>query len=143
LTGQFSSAPFIMLAEDNPADVYLLQRSLKRHLENFELQVFDDGEKAIRFIEAVDADESVPSPAIVLADLNLPKKGGLEILQFVRQSRRLGRVPFVVLTSSDSPADRAETERCGATAYFCKPGNLSDFMAIGLVIRDALAAETA
>lgn len=143
LTGPVSSSPFILLAEDNPADVFLLQRALNKHLLDFELRVFNDGETAVRFIEAVDADESAEPPALILADLNLPKKGGLELLQFVRKSRRSGRVPFLVLTSSDSPLDRRETAKFGATGYFCKPSSLTAFMEIGLVIKDALAGEPA
>jgi DNA-binding response OmpR family regulator len=143
LTEEVSSAPFILLAEDNPADVFLLERALKKHLDGFELRVFADGEKAVRFIEAVDADESATPPALILADLNLPKKGGLELLQLVRQSRRSGRVPFLVLTSSDSPFDRTETAKFGATGYFCKPSGLAEFMEIGRVIKEALAGEPA
>ncbi len=143
LTEEVSSAPFILLAEDNPADVFLLERALNKHLLDFELRVFADGEKAVRFIDAVDADESAAPPALILADLNLPKKGGLELLQSVRKSRRSGRVPFLILTSSDSPVDRTETARFGATGYFCKPSSLAEFMEIGRVIKEALAGEPA
>lgn len=143
LTEELSSAPFILLAEDNPADVFLLERALNKHLLDFKLRVFADGEKAVRFIDAVDADESAAPPALILADLNLPKKGGLELLQFVRKSRRSRRVPFLILTSSDSPVDRTETAKFGATGYFCKPSSLAEFMEIGRVIKEALAGEPA
>ncbi len=143
LTEEVSSAPFILLAEDNPADVFLLERALNKHLLDFELRVFADGEKAVRFIDAVDADDSTAPPALILADLNLPKKGGLELLQFVRKSKRSGRVPFLILTSSDSPVDREETARFGATGYFCKPSSLAEFMEIGRIIKEALAAKPA
>jgi DNA-binding response OmpR family regulator len=143
LNAELSSAPLILLAEDNPADVFLLERALNKHLEHFELRVCADGEKAVRFIEAVDGDESAAPPALILADLNLPRKGGLELLQFVRNSRRSGRVPFLILTSSDSPVDRTETARFGATGYFCKPSGLAEFMEIGRVIKEALAGEPA
>jgi CheY-like chemotaxis protein len=143
LTEEVSSARFILLAEDNPADVFLLERALNKHLLDFELRVFADGEKAVRFMDAVDADESAALPALILADLNLPKKGGLELLQFVRKSKRSGRVPFLILTSSDSPVDRMETARFGATGYFCKPSSLVEFMEIGRVIKEALAGEPA
>jgi CheY-like chemotaxis protein len=143
LTAELSSAPLILLAEDNPADVFLLECALNKHLQDFKLRVFADGEKAVRFIEAVDADESAAPPTLILADLNLPKKGGLELLQFVRKSRRCGSVPFLVLTSSDSPFDRAETAKSGATGYFSKPSSLTEFMEIGHLIKDALLGERA
>ena len=143
LTEEGSSAPFILLAEDNPADVFLLERALNKHLLDFELRVFTDGEKAVRFIDAVDDDESAALPALILADLNLPKKGGLELLQFVRKSKRSWRVPFLVLTSSDSPVDRTETAKFGATGYVCKPSSLAEFMEIGRVIKETLAGKPA
>ena len=130
----------LLLAEDSPADVYIVKRSLKKHLPGFDLRVVDDGEKAIRFIDTVDGDDALPCPCAMIVDLNLPKKGGREILQRVRQSRRSCEIPVVVLTSSDSPVDRADAASGGATAYFCKPIDLDEFMEIGQIVKDALSA---
>jgi chemotaxis family two-component system response regulator Rcp1 len=133
------NSPILLLAEDSPADVYIVQRSLRQHLRSFELQVVDDGEKAIRMIEAIDADDTTPCPSILILDLNLPKRSGQEILQCIRGSRRCSRVPVVVLTASDSPADQAAVAKHGATAYFCKPIELDQFMELGKIVKDALA----
>src|SRR5437868_14368236 len=97
------NSQMVLLAEDSPADVYIVKRSLKKHLPGFDLRVVEDGEKAIRYIETVDGDDGLPCPSAMIIDLNLPKKSGREILQRIRQSRRSCGIPVVVLTSSDSP----------------------------------------
>ena len=132
--------PFVLLVEDSPADVYIVRESLKKHMKEVDLHVLSDGEKAFDLIEAAEADESRPSPAILILDLNLPKRSGREILQRIRTSRRLARIPVVIFTSSDSPQDRAETTRLGATAYFRKPADLEEFMCIGKVVQSVLTA---
>ena len=133
-----TKTPVILLIEDSSADVYLVRESLTKHLKEFELQVVNDGEKAFKLIEAADLDTSMPCPSLMLLDLNLPKRSGQEILQRLRQSPRCGHVPVVILTSSDSPADRAETAKLGATAYFRKPPDLEEFMQIGMVVERVL-----
>jgi CheY-like chemotaxis protein len=132
--------PFVLLVEDSPADIYIVRESLKKHMKEVNLQVLNDGEKAFALIEAAESDDSAPSPALLILDLNLPKRSGQEILQRVRQSSKLGRIPVVIFTSSDSPVDRAETSRLGATAYFRKPADLEEFMCIGKVVQSVLTA---
>ena len=132
--------PFVLLVEDSPADIYIVRESLKKHMKEINLQVLNDGEKAFALIEASEADDSMPSPALLILDLNLPKRSGQEILQRVRQSSKFGRIPVVIFTSSDSPSDRAETTRLGATAYFRKPADLEEFMCIGKVVQSVLSA---
>jgi len=138
----FFHPPFVLLVEDSPADTYIVRESLKKHMKEVNLQVLSDGEKAFAMIEATEADESAPSPAVLILDLNLPKRSGQEILQRVRQSAKLGRIPVVIFTSSDSPVDRAETSRLGATAYFRKPADLEEFMCIGKVVQSVLTAQS-
>ena len=135
-------SPFVLLIEDSPADIYIVRESLKKHLKDVQLQVLSDGEKAFDMIEATEADDSAPAPAILILDLNLPKRSGQEILQRIRQSSKLARVPVVIFTSSDSPADRAETTKLGATAYFRKPADLEEFMCIGKVVQSVLKAHS-
>jgi CheY-like chemotaxis protein len=134
--------PFVLLVEDSPADIYIVRESLKKHLKEIELRVLNDGEKAFSLIEATEADESAPSPALLILDLNLPKRSGQEVLQRVRQSTKLGNIPVVIFTSSDSPLDRAETSKLGATAYFRKPADLEEFMCIGKVVQSVLSAHS-
>jgi len=134
------NSPFtILLAEDNPGDVFLVRRALGKHgFEDVELIVVEDGQAALRYIEGVDADESVFAPALALLDLNLPRATGSRILTRIRQSRRCGAIPIIIVTSSDSALDRDAAAQLGATGYFQKPGDLAGFMRLGQVVRDAL-----
>jgi CheY-like chemotaxis protein len=134
--------PFVLLVEDSLADIYIVRESLKKHLKEVNLQVLSDGEKAFALIEATEADDSAPPPALLILDLNLPKRSGHEILRRVRQSSKLGHIPVVIFTSSDSPTDRAETTKLGANAYFRKPADLEEFMCIGKVVQSVLSARS-
>jgi len=134
-----SSLITILLAEDNPGDVFLVRRALQKHgLRDVELIVVEDGQAALRYIERVDADDSVFSPDLALLDLNLPRATGSRILLRIRQSRRCGRIPIIIVTSSDSPLDRDAAAQLGASSYFQKPGDLAGFMQLGQVVRDVL-----
>jgi DNA-binding response OmpR family regulator len=97
-----------------------------------------DGEKAIRFIENAEKDESAPCPKLLLLDLNLPRKNGIEILERLRRSDKCGNIPVIVVTSSDSQQDRDDAARLGATRYFRKPHDFDEFVKLGEVVRQVL-----
>jgi chemotaxis family two-component system response regulator Rcp1 len=134
-----TSSITILLAEDNPGDVFLIRRALGKHgLEDIELTVVEDGQAALRYIERVDADDSLVAPDLALLDLNLPRATGSRILTKIRQSRRCAGIPIIIVTSSDSPLDRDSAAQLGATGYFQKPGDLATFMQLGRLVRDVL-----
>ncbi|HYP08920.1 MAG TPA: response regulator [Bryobacteraceae bacterium] len=118
----------VFLAEDNPADVYLIQEALRRHGLQFHLTVADDGEKALSILAGGGEYD------LLLLDLNMPKRSGGEILEMLRGLS----VPIVILTSSDSPSDRKMAARLGVTHYIQKPTELDDFLAIGGMIKAIL-----
>jgi CheY-like chemotaxis protein len=129
----------IFLAEDNPADVYLIERALKEHNISFQLEVAENGKQALMFLRRADElDDKDGLPSLIVLDLNLPQHDGAEILQRIRQTRSLASVPVVVLTSSDSPRDQLTALESGASQYIRKPSNLQDFMAIGAALKDLL-----
>lgn len=132
----------IVLVEDAAADVFLVREALLLGGLDFSLRVLDDGEKAIEFIEKVEEDHTEECPHLVLLDLNLPKKSGTQVLERMRQSQRCGRVPVIVLTSSDSPKDKEQTALLGANQYFRKPSKLAEFMRLGEIVRDLLRSGT-
>lgn len=128
----------IFLAEDNPADVYLIERALKEHNLVFQLEVAENGKQALTFLRRADELGKEALPSLIVLDLNLPQHDGAEILQRIRQTRSLESVPVVVLTSSDSPRDQLSALESGASRYIRKPSNLQDFMAIGAALKDLL-----
>jgi CheY-like chemotaxis protein len=120
----------ILLAEDNPADVYLIEEALREHQVDFKITVAEDGEAAINLLSS-----NAVQPDIVLLDLNMPKRSGGEVLDSLRKNARKD-LPVLVLTSSDSPADREEAMRLGATRYIRKPTGLDEFLEIGATIKE-------
>jgi two-component system, chemotaxis family, response regulator Rcp1 len=128
----------IALIEDNPADAFLVQEAITNRQISANLVVIRDGEKAIRAIGRVDADDDAIRPNLFLLDLNLPTRTGEEVLTHIRNSRRLSMTPVVVMTSSGSPKDRAMAESLGASRYFCKPSDYDSFMRLGEVIEEIL-----
>ncbi|PYT12316.1 MAG: response regulator [Acidobacteria bacterium] len=133
----------IVVVEDNEPDVFLVREALQLAGLDFELHAVDNGENAVEFIDKVEGDDTLPRPDLVLLDLNLPKKGGGLVLERVRRSPTCGHVPVVVLTSSDSPQDKAQAARLGATQYFRKPSRLEEFMKLGPLVRELLDPEQA
>jgi CheY-like chemotaxis protein len=124
----------LLLVEDNPGDVYLIRRALDAQALAYDLSVASDGEEAIRYLEESEAADRAID--LVLLDLNLPRRGGIEVLMRIRTSPSFAKVPTLLLTSSDSPQDRERSFRLGASAYFRKPSNLADFMKIGEMVKD-------
>lgn len=126
----------LLLAEDNPGDVFLVRRALDSASVPYDLLLARDGEEAISYITEADLGGRVID--LLLIDLNLPKHDGTEVLSYVRKSKALGTVPIIVLTSSDSPRDRDRCMDLGANQYFQKPSDLERYMKLGGVVKDVM-----
>jgi two-component system, chemotaxis family, response regulator Rcp1 len=131
----------ILLIEDNPGDVLLVREALREHGVTAPLFVITDGEKAVEFIESLGKDGDRPCPALVLLDLNLPKRTGHDVLSRMREMKRCEHTPVVILSSSDAPADRRAAAAFDISRYIRKPSTLDEFMMIGGVIRQLLGRE--
>ncbi len=114
----------MLLVEDDTNDVFLIQRAFRKaHVVN-PLQVVTDGEQAIAYLAGQPpyADrERHPLPALLLLDLKLPRKSGLEVLDWLRQQPVLKRLRVVVLTSSKQASDVNRAHELGANSYLVKP----------------------
>jgi CheY-like chemotaxis protein len=125
----------IIVVEDNPVDIYLIRWVLKAHELAYELEVIENGDHAMDYVNQLAHEERRRSPTIMLLDLNLPQRDGREILQRVKAIPEGSDVRVVVVTSSNNPTDRRETLAMGADAYFTKPYHLNEFMALGDLIK--------
>lgn len=128
----------ILLAEDNPADVYLIREALREHSVDCTMRVVADGKEVLGLISPEKLTAQTRDLGLIILDLNLPRHDGLEILQRLRETAELAHVPVVVLTSSDSPRDRQAANQLGAACYFRKPSSLDQFLRLGAVLKDLL-----
>ncbi|MBV8551112.1 MAG: response regulator [Acidobacteriaceae bacterium] len=124
--------------EDNKADVFLIREAMAAAKINADLDVLQDGEKAVQFFEQVDSDDSAACPDLVILDINLPKKHGGEVLRQMRRSCRSANVLVLAVTSSHSAIDREAMVKLGVNGYFCKPSAYDDFMKLGEVVKELL-----
>jgi chemotaxis family two-component system response regulator Rcp1 len=118
----------VLLVEDNEADVRLTREALREAGEKVRLSAVGDGEQALAFLRRQEGFADAPRPDLVLLDLNLPRKNGLEVLDELRADPSLVSMPVIVLTSS---AARQDVEACyahGANAFVVKPQDLDAFM---------------
>lgn len=126
----------IFIVEDNDPDVFLVREALRSEGVKAEIQRCHDGEEGIQALSQIVAGGL---PDVILIDLNLPKVNGLEVLKHVRSLKQLDRVPVLILTSSQSPADRALSLQLGADAYIAKPPTLPEFLSsVGAGVRALL-----
>jgi CheY-like chemotaxis protein len=117
----------ILLAKDNEDYALLLQRAIETANIDANLQIVRDGQEAIDYLAGAEpyADRTLhPFPKLVLLDLKMPRMDGFEVLTAVRQKLGFTRLPVIVLTNSDNPADIKRAYELGATSYFQKPDSL-------------------
>jgi two-component system response regulator len=120
----------ILYIEDNPSDIELTLRALKKHNVANSIQIIKDGEEALEYIFATDryAERNInEKPKVILLDLKLPKVSGLEILKELKDNDITKNIPVVVLTSSREEKDMIESYQFGVNSYVVKPVNFDSF----------------
>ena len=127
-----------MLVEDNRADIFLIQEAIQSAQINVDLQIMYDGEKAIEYFERLEGDPALTCPALMILDINLPKRPGNEVLAHLRRTTRCPDTVVLVVTSSDSERDREEMWKLGVRDYFRKPSDFESFMKLGDIVKDLL-----
>jgi len=121
----------ILLVEDNPDDVLLTQRALKKNNISNELVVARDGVEALDYLFGTGAwqgrDLSI-QPVVILLDLMLPRLDGMEVLRRIRASELTSLLPVVILTTSREDRDRLQTYSLGANSFVRKPVDFEQFI---------------
>ena len=115
---------FVLLIEDDPNDVLLLQRAFRKAGVNTPMRVLNDGQAAVDYLAGHGTyanRDTHPLPSLVLLDLKLPRKSGHEVLEWLRTQPALKRMPVVLLTSSKEPMDINRAYELGANSYLVKP----------------------
>jgi CheY-like chemotaxis protein len=121
----------ILLVEDNPNDVELTLRALKKNNLTNSVHVVKDGAEALDYIFATGAYASRDinhHPKVILLDLKLPKVDGLDVLRRIKSDERTRVIPVVVLTSSKEERDLVESYKLGANSYIAKPVDFESFV---------------
>ena len=126
----------ILLVEDNPDDVLLTRRALKKNNICNEVVVAQDGAEALDYLFGMGSYEGRnldAMPQVILLDLDLPKIDGLEVLRRIRSDERTRLLPTVILTSSEEQEDLVEGYGLGANSYVSKPVDIDQFR---IAVRD-------
>jgi CheY-like chemotaxis protein len=126
-----SDSVSVLLVEDSRADVYIIEQCLHEAGLNCCTTVISDGEAALHFLQ-----ERGDQPELIILDLNLPKLSGIDVLRELMNNSQLPRVPIVILTSSDSPRDKANAAIVPHSCFLRKPMDLDGFMQVGRSIHD-------
>ncbi len=121
----------ILHAEDDPNDVLLIERAFRKANFSGKLLAINDGEQAVSYLmgEKIYADrEKFPFPHLLVMDLKLPRKSGLEVVSWIRSQTILKRLPIALLTSSKQPGDINTAFDSGVNCYLIKPVNFDDLV---------------
>ena len=132
----------ILLVEDNPNHVLLLERVLEGSHLRKTIHVVASGDEALRFLRRECPYQQAPRPRLVLLDLYLPDRSGLDVLKAIHQDPLLRAIPVVILTASGVPEDIVASYDEGARAFITKPGDPDEFEAVIQAI-DAFWLKTA
>jgi chemotaxis family two-component system response regulator Rcp1 len=120
----------ILLVEDNPGDIRLTQETLANGKMHNNVIVVNNGEEALAYLYRRGEYRNAVRPDLILLDLNLPKKGGQEVLEQAKEDPELKHIPIVILTSSKAEEDILKTYNLHANCYVTKPLDLEQFCTV-------------
>jgi chemotaxis family two-component system response regulator Rcp1 len=128
--GRDATAIEVLLVEDSPGDVRLTREAFKDAKVHVSLHVVPDGAEAMDFLNRKGKYAGAARPDLILLDLNLPKKGGREVLKEIKESLALKSIPVVILTTSESDVDILRSYSLHANCYITKPVGLDGFLKV-------------
>jgi CheY-like chemotaxis protein len=118
----------VLLVEDDPGDVLMTREAFGHYKIRNTLHVVTDGEQALQFLRRTGDYADAPRPGLILLDLNLPRRDGLEVLAEVKSDPVLKVIPVVILTTSQAEQDILRSYALHANAYVSKPVDFERFM---------------
>lgn len=118
----------VLLIEDNPADIRLIMEIISEFSIENKINVVKNGVEALDYLYKRDNYKNVETPNLILLDLNLPKKSGLEVLKEIKKDNKLKIIPVIVLTTSRNDDDLFESYDHHANAFVTKPADLDKFI---------------
>ena len=117
----------ILLVEDSPGDIWLTREALMQGPVDKNISVVTNGEQALEFVRRRGQFASASRPDLVLLDLNLPRRDGLEVLREIKSDPELSAITVIVLTTSEAPIDVNSAYDLNANCYVVKPVDLEEF----------------
>jgi CheY-like chemotaxis protein len=123
----------ILLVEDNPDDILIIQRALKEARVVNQLWVTRDGQEALDFLQHKGQFQDIstsPKPGLILLDINLPKINGLDVLKEIKEDAEFKRIPTVILTVSRRDEDIAKGYNHGCNSFIQKPVEFEKFVEV-------------
>jgi CheY-like chemotaxis protein len=120
----------VLLVEDDPGDVLLIREAFVDYKVGNTLSVVSDGVEAMRFVRGEGEYADRERPDLVLLDLNLPRKSGVEVLAEIKSDPELSTIPVIVLTTSEAEEDVLRAYKSHANAYITKPVDFDRFREI-------------
>lgn len=121
----------ILLVEDNPGDIRLIQEAFEEGGFSGHLNVTRDGEQALAFLRQEGENSRSPRPAFIILDLNLPRKDGREVLKEIKRDKKLRQIPVVILSTSTSTEDVHNAYDLHANCYVPKPLDIEHLVEFG------------
>jgi two-component system response regulator len=118
----------ILLVEDSPVDVLITREALAEAKVLNTIYVAENGVEAIDFLHKRGKFTSVPTPDLILLDLNLPRKNGREVLAEIKADENFKRIPVIVLTTSSAEEDILRSYHLHANCYVVKPVEFESFV---------------
>lgn len=126
----------ILLIEDNEADIRSVQEALKERKVFNKVHVARDGDEATLFLKREGQYSDVPRPGLILLDLNLPRKNGMEVLKEIKEDQNLRRILVIVLTTSHAQEDVLKAYDLHVNCFISKPIDFNEFLRIVKQIED-------
>jgi len=126
----------ILIVEDNEGDILLIKEAFEEAKLANDITIVRDGEKAIHFLEKKGKYSDAKIPDLIILDVNLPRKNGHEVLEFVKTNDQLMQIPVIMLTTSSSENDIIKSYKNHANCYITKPVEVDDFLKAVLEIEE-------